>query len=132
MQRSNVNAEMQNNDSAVVNNEGKHRQEPRNQSKVLLVYFLCAVFFALILPEIFDILAVSDIVTLASTLVVANTVYAVVAGFIAGRENHSAGYLLIFPILYGIGAYFFFDKYALILIFVYLLFTYLAYGVTKP
>ncbi|KRN88761.1 hypothetical protein [Ligilactobacillus ceti] len=96
-----------------------------------LWYIAFAATFSFILPIVCTMIGLDEIKTMAIVLVSANAIYAVVSGLVAGKLDHSGLYLLIFPILYALGAHFFFEKYALFLVVAYLIFTYLAYGIAK-
>ncbi len=96
-----------------------------------LWYVAFGALFAFIVPIIGATLDLNDIMKVGFILLGANVIYSIVLGLYAGAKRMSWIILLIFPVLFLIGYRYFFDNYALYFTLVYLILTYLSYGITK-
>ncbi|KRM96387.1 hypothetical protein FC19_GL000675 [Liquorilactobacillus aquaticus DSM 21051] len=96
-----------------------------------LWYLTVAFAISLVIPIILSELNLSDIQKIGIALFGINIVYAVLSGLIVGLKKEPAVYLLFFPIVYLLGVKLFFESYAYYLSLIYIVVTYLAYGITK-
>ncbi|GAJ25471.1 hypothetical protein JCM15457_337 [Liquorilactobacillus sucicola DSM 21376 = JCM 15457] len=96
-----------------------------------LWYLAIAFAISLVVPIIFAELDFSDVQKIGFVLFGINVVYAILSGLIVGIKKEPAIYLLFFPIIYLLGVKLFFESYAYYFSLVYVVITYLAYGITR-
>lgn len=96
-----------------------------------LWYLTVAFAISLVIPIILAVLNLSDVQKIGFALFGVNVIYAVLSGLIVGSKKEPAVYLLFFPIIYLLGVKLFFENYAYYFSLIYVVITYLAYGITK-
>lgn len=94
-------------------------------------YLAFALFFSMVLPIIAVTLDCDEVTKIGWLLFGINSVYAVLSGLIAGKAEHTVFFLIFFPVIYMLSFRLFFESYAVYFVIPYIIFSLLAYGVTK-
>ena len=97
-------------------------------------YLAFGAFFAYVVPILFSLSDVNEVIRIEFILFIINVIYAVVTGVIAGKARHSIIFTLIFPALYQVSYTSFFVSFSAYVKYfgiVYLVMTLLAYGANR-
>lgn len=94
-------------------------------------YLAFATAVAIVVPIVFSFMDLTDVQKYTFALFGINVIFAIISGLIVGIKKQPIIYLFFFPILYLIGVKMFFENFAYYVAIIYLLISFLSYGIVK-
>lgn len=94
-------------------------------------YWLIGIVMGLLLPAVATWLNISPVMRFGGLLLLVNGGLAIWLGRLIYRHTQPGWWLLIWPVVYLLGAYWFLPQYTLYFAVVYLCLSYLGYGLTQ-